>query len=314
MAKKTGKIPRNFYYYDVGLLEYGENGNMHKVSDSTKMYYEAFKYIANIRKQIEKGGENSEELEVSVEGGDKVYIIVDKVEENCPIEFRLVLCRSDALPYVESNGLLDFLTKYLPKNFTLAEITHCVIFPQYNIMGAEFNFSGARATSIKSYLPRVYNKIEYVYCANRLNNNVLKRLRKGEGFSLFQLSIRNDSEAMRNLMESKSIFSLPFCNIPEVETYEIVLKKRKGKKSAGFESPISIEDMGKFIENYRDDIKSFKVSQGSMHNDAVDLLHDKLVKTSTVSKTVNRTIDSKEAYHEIKTFFDTTVKKSLWVL
>lgn len=311
MAKQKSKVPRNFYYYDLSLLNFDSNGSLHKVKDSVKMYYEIFQYIINLRREIEKGNEKQEKLEVSIDSGDKVYIIVDKAEEKKPIEFRLVLCRSDALPYVESNGLLDFLTKYLPENFSLAEITHCVIFPEYNIMGAEFNFSGARATSIKAYLPRVYNKIDYVYCANRLNSKAIEKLRKGEGFSLFQIGIRNDSQAMQYLMEEKSIFSLPFYKIPEVDTFEIMLKRRKGKKSAGFDSPIPIELMDDFIKNYRDDIKSFKVSQGAIQNDAVDLLHDKLVKTSSVTKTVNKTIDSKEAYHEIKTFFDAVVRLSI---
>lgn len=311
MAKQKSKVPRNFYYYDLSLLNFDSNGSLHKAKDSVKMYYEIFQYIINLRREIEKGNEKQEKLEVSIDSGDKVYIIVDKAEEKKPIEFRLVLCRSDALPYVESNGLLDFLTKYLPENFSLAEITHCVIFPEYNIMGAEFNFSGARATSIKAYLPRVYNKIDYVYCANRLNSKAIEKLRKGEGFSLFQIGIRNNSQAMQYLMEEKSIFSLPFCKIPEVDTFEIMLKRRKGKKSAGFNSPIPIELMDDFIKNYRDDIKSFKVSQGAIQNDAVDLLHDKLVKTSSVTKTVNKTIDSKEAYHEIKTFFDAVVRLSI---
>lgn len=311
MANKKGKVTRNFYYYDLLLLKFGQDESKSIIKDSTAMYYEAFKHIAELREKIKDGTEIPEKLEVLIDSGDKVYIIVDEVKEGQPIEFRLVLCRSDALPYVEKNGLLDFLTNYLPQDFSLAEITHCVIFPEYNIMGAEFNFSGARATSIKAYLPRVFSKIDYVYCANRLNSKVLDRLRKGEGFSLFQLAVKNNSEGFRRTMESRSIFTLPFLNIPEVDTFEITLKRRKGSKSAGFESPIPVDMLDGFIKDCRDDIKSFKISQGSIQNDAIDLLHDKLVKTSSITKTVNKTIDSKEAYHEIKTFFDTVVKFSI---
>ena len=157
-------------------------------------------------------------------------------------------------------------------------------------------------------MPRIFDKIEYVYCANKLNNKTVDRLRKGEGFSLFQMGIRNDSDAMQYLMESKSIFCLPFAKVPDVDTFEIVLKRRKSKKNVGFESPIPIDVMDEFISKYRDDIKSFKVSQGAIQNDAIDLLHDKLVKVSAVTKTVNGTIDSKQAYHEIKMFFDTVVR------
>lgn len=311
MAKKQGKVPRSFYYYDLKLLKFDNNNKLNVVENHTGMYYEIFKYIEKVGEKIQKGSEDSQKIEVQVENGDKVYIIVDLVEEGKPIEFRLVLCRSDALPYVENNGLLDFLTKYLPKDFSLAEITHCVVFPEYNIMGAEFNFSGARATAIKAYLPRVFENIDYVYCAHRLNSKVLERLRKGERLSLFQMAVRNNSEAMKYLMQLKSIFTLPFSSIPDVDTFEVTLKRRKSKKTPGFECPIPLEEMDEFIRNYRDDIKLLKVSQGAIQNDAIDLLHDKLVKVSSVTKTINRTIDSKQAYHEIKTFFDTDIRQSI---
>lgn len=212
-----------------------------------------------------------------------------------------------ALPLVENNGLLNFLADYLPKNFTLAEITHCVIFPQYNIMGAEYNFSGARPTAIKPYLPRLYNKIDYVYCANKLDGNVFSKLKNGETFSLFSLSVKNDSAAMTHLMNETSLFRLPFTKISDVDVFEISLKRRKTKSHDGFDSPIPIDDMDEFIREYREDIKSFKVSQGSIQRDKIDLLYDKLVKTSEITKTVNKTVDSDEAYKIIKDFFNTTV-------
>lgn len=265
------------------------------------MYYEAFAYILNVQKEVEAGKRKQEDIEVFVDNGDKV-------ESGFPIEFRLVLCREDALPYVEDKGLLKFLSEYLPKNFLLAEVTHCVIFPEYNIMGAEYNFSGARATAIRAYLPRIYSKIEYVYCANRLDDNVLNKLRADEKFSLFSISVKNGSGAMTELMNKRSIFGLPFVDIPDVDVFEVTLKRRKSKRHGGFDCPIPVEDINDFIKNYREDIKSFKVSQRAIQTDAIDLLHDKLVQVSQMTKTINKIIDSKEAYREIKTFFDTAIK------
>ena len=178
-------------------------------------------------------------------------------------------------------------------------------------MGAEYNFSGARPTAIKPYLPRLYNKIDYVYCANKLDGNVFSKLKNGETFSLFSLSVKNDSAAMTHLMNETSLFRLPFTKISDVDVFEISLKRRKTKSHDGFDSPIPIDDMDEFIREYREDIKSFKVSQGSIQRDKIDLLYDKLVKTSEITKTVNKTVDSDEAYKIIKDFFNTTVSQRI---
>lgn len=307
MADKSGKINRSFYYYDILFMK-NENNKLVRIKDQEHSFYNAFREIKGKQDKIKKGTTKPDELEVSVDNGDKIYIIVDKVEYGHPIEFRLVLCRVDALPLVENNGLLKFLTEYLPKNFTLAEITHCVIFPQYNIMGAEYNFSGARPTAIKAYLPQVYHEIDHVYCANKLDEKVINKLQKGEKFSLFTLSLKNNSEAMTELMNRRSIFQLPFVSIPDVDVFEVSLKRRKSKARNGFDSPIPIDEMDEFISNYREDIKRFKVSQGAVYRDSIDLLYDKLVKVSELTRTVNKTIDSKIAYKIILDFFHETVK------
>ena len=313
MGNKKDKITRSFYYYDVSLKKKSSNQFIN-ISEQEDYFYKVFKHIENEQKKLEKGIIKSDDLVVSVDNGDKIYIIVDRIKKGQPIEFRLVLCRANALPLVENKGLLNFLTDYLPKNFTLAEITHCVIFPHYNIMGAEYNFSGARPTAIKSYIPRIYPDIDYVYCVNRLDDKVLNKLNKGEKFSLFTLSVRNNSNAMTELMNKKSIFCLPFVDISDVDTFEISLKRRKSKTHKGFDSPIPIEDLDDFIRENREDIKSFTVSQGALtKKDVINLLYDKLVHTSDLTKTVNKTVDSNEAYRIIKDFFNTTVKSTISV-
>lgn len=312
MSKKKGKITRSFYYYDIILMN-RDSENFIKISNQVETFYKIFQYIQNTQEKIKNGKEEPSQLEVSIDNGDKIYIIVDKNENSLPIEFRLILCRSDALPLVENKGLLNFLTDYLPKDFTLAEITHCIIFPEYGIMGAEYNFSGAKATAIKAYLPRIYPEIDYVYCANKLDNDVIKKLRKNESFSLFSLSVKSNSKAMTELMNNTSIFHLPFTNIADIDIFEICLKRRKSKTHQGFDSPISIDQMDKFIREYREDIKSFKVSQGSIQGDKIDLLHDKLVKKSEITQTINKTIKSKDAYNIIKEFFYSTVLTSIQI-
>ena len=182
MSNKKDTVTRSFYYYDISLLKY-KFKNLVRIDNQEANFYKIFNQIKNIQKEIDNG--------------DKIYIIVDYIEKDKPIEFRLVLCRADALPLVENKGILNFLTDYLPKNFTLAEITHCVIFPDCGIMGAEYNFSGARPTAIREYLPKFSPEIDYVYCANKLDDKVITKLRKNEKLSLFELSIKNNPEVMK---------------------------------------------------------------------------------------------------------------------
>lgn len=196
MSNKKDTVTRSFYYYDIILLKY-KFKNLVRIDNQEANFYKIFNQIKNIQKEIKNGTTSSDKIEVNIDNGDKIYIIVDYIEKDKPIEFRLVLCRADALPLVENKGILNFLTDYLPKNFTLAEITHCVIFPDCGIMGAEYNFSGARPTAIREYLPKFSPEIDYVYCANKLDDKVITKLRKNEKLSLFELSIKNNPEVMK---------------------------------------------------------------------------------------------------------------------
>lgn len=308
MAKK---VTRSFYYYNVALLQEikDELGNvsLSRMKNQKEMFYKTFEYIKYL--QDSEDDEEKSKLIANLSDGDKLYILVDLLEKDKPIKFRLIWCRADAMPFIEENGVLSFITDYLKNDFTLAEITHCVIFPEHGIMGAEFNFSGARATSIRWYLPRVYSKIDHATCVDRLNGDVLKQLAEGESFSLFKLVVKNSSEILAKLAAKKSVFLLSATGMPsEVDTYEVTLKRRKTKTRKGFDSPIAIEEMQEFIQENRDYIKSFEVSQGSITKDNINLLKDKLVTTRDLIPTINIVINSEEAYDIIINYYEDVVK------
>lgn len=310
MPKKNKAVLRNFYYYDISLMKQ-EDGNFTRIANQEESFYKIFSFINQKQGEIEKKEGESDEISIATMRGDKMYILVDKVERGFPIEFRMILCRTDAFPFIEHNGLLDFLTSYIPDGVSLAEITHCVLFPKYNIMGAEHNFSGAKATALKHYIPAIFPEIEYVHCVNRLNEKIIDRLRKNDKFSLFSIAVLNGSDAMTYMINKHSIFHELFASTSNIDVFEITLKRTRKKTKGGFDSPIPIERMDEFMRDYRDDIKKFRVSQGSIQGDAINLLHDKLVETREVTKTINKTIDSNEAYKIIKDFFNETVRATL---
>ena len=66
--------------------------------------------------------------------------------------------------------------------------------------------------------------------------------------------------------------------------------------------------MQEFIQENRDYIKSFEVSQGSITKDNINLLKDKLVTTRDLIPTINKVINSEEAYDIIINYYEDVVK------
>ncbi len=253
-----------------------------------------------------KQTELQKQLEYPTDDGDKLYIIMDEINSEA-IKFRMVLCRMDALPYVEKNGVLTFLTEYLPKDFSLAEITHCVIFYNDGIMGAEFNYAGARASFIGEYIMIALGGADYVTCRAKINEEAFKQIIDDKPYGYFALAVKNTPEMKKELAEKLNIFSVLMDKIKDVDEYEVVLQRRITKEKKGFDAPLTIEEMENFIKNYKDHIKEFKISQGAK-KDSIDLINDKLVCKAVMVKTKNKTIDSKEAYGKIISYYSAVVK------
>ncbi len=299
MEKTT--VERNLYYYDLYALCKDEKTKQYIRSKS--LIAEFFKELFNVQKDID----DYKEFVIRTRNRNNVFVIVDAIADSY-IEFRIVLCRTDALPFIEKAGKLEKLGDYIDTDQNIAEITHCVFFPAYDIMGAEYNFSGARPTAISDYI-RIRNISEnLIICRAKLNYDAYEKLIEGEEYSLFDFSVKTNSDVYNKMLSKKSIFKAIQAGVPEVDTFEVVLKKRKTKKNkyTGFTAPLSHKEIKILLDNYRDDIERFSVSQASF-SDQIDLLSDKLVTKVVMTRTNERTIDSEEMYKEIRDYFDTTV-------
>lgn len=301
MAKST--VDRHLYYYDLYALcqdektkKYTRSGNL--VSDFFETLFDIQKGVADYKDFVEQ-----------TRNKDNMFIIVDTLEAS-HIDFRIVLCRTDALPFIEKAGKLEKLGDYIDADQNIAEITHCVFFPEYDIMGAEYNFSGARPTAISDYILKRGIAANLVTCRAKLNYDAYEKLIEGEEYSLFDFSVRTNSDAYNKVLSKKSIFRAIQAEVPETDTFEVVLKKRKTRKNkfSGFTAPLSRGEIKYLLDNYRDDIERFSVSQTTFNNQ-IDLLSDKLVNKVVMTRTNERTIDSEEMYKEIRRYFDATVVK-----
>lgn len=297
----SGTVSRSLYYYDLYAM-YMKAGSG-KYQNSNRKIDDFFVELYN----KQQGVLGYSDFLRKTRNGDDFFVIVDSIEDTY-VEFRIVLCRTDALPFIEKGGKLDKLGDYIDDDQNIAEITHCVYFRKYGAMGGEYNFSGARPTVISDYITKYGIEADIVTCRAKLNYDAYTRLIEGEEFTLFDFSIKTNSDVYNEVLSKKSIFSAIQATVPESDTMEIVLKRRKTKKNqfSGFVAPLGLDEIKTLLTDYREDIERFKVSQNTFSNQ-IDLLSDKFVHKITMLETNERTINSGEMYKQIKEYFDSEV-------
>ena len=296
-----GTVTRSLYYYDL-YVNNVENKNGIGITSDVEIV--AF-FDDLYRKQ--KGNSDYSKFYRHTRTGDVFFVIVDTLEKEY-VEFRIVLCRSDALPYIEQDGKLDSLGNYIDPDQNIAEITHCVYFRKYGVMAGEYNFSGARPTTVADYMMKYVKGIGFVSCQAKLNYDSYSKLIAGKEFTLFDFAVKTNSDAYNNVLSNVGIFKTMQGAVPEADTMEIILKRRKTKKNrlTGFPCPLSLSQIKLLLSQYREDIEKFRVSQNAI-SDNIDLLSDKLVYKICVAETTDRTINSRNIYDEMKMYFNTTV-------
>lgn len=313
--KKSETVPRKLYFYDLSLYHYSELQKDNILINEQDQYVRTiFKKIFDIQEEVmhedktKLKEELQKKLQFSTEKGDTIYVIVDSILDDEPIQFKIVLCRNNAFPFVQMNGKLEFMTSYLKGEFALAEVTHCVLFTDTMVMGAEFNFSGARPSAVADYLKAMDSYVTLATCRGKINKDAFGKIAENKTLSLFELSIKNDSQMKTKLIANQGFIGAWLRGAPDdVDEYEMILKRRKTKKKDGFASPISKEQMKDFVVNNREEIGKFKISQGA-YKDHIDLLNDKLVQTSDIPiETNNKTIKSENVYKAIRLFYNNTV-------
>lgn len=319
MGKKKGQVTRSIHYFDVVLQRLGTEKEKAFVNyqDQSKKILEVFRYFQklNIKLKAEKGKKERvnilKKLEYEMENGDKLYVEVDEInmEWEC-ITFRLVQCRPDAFPFIEKDGKLENIVGMVEGEFNIAEVTHCVIFYKEGIMGAEFNFNGARPSAISAYATFKYDKIDRFVCTPKLRKDTLKRIIDDKGYSLFQLKVKNTPEMKIFLRDKMGFIGSTINEIEELDSYEVILRRRIGKKKTGFQAPMNKDEIDNFVSKNIEDIEKFEVNQG-IYKEPINLLSDKMITKKDFVMTKKKTIDSNSMYNAIINFYVSSIKEEL---
>ena len=289
----------NFYLYEL------------KKKDNEDSYTHSSKLIMKLLKDIydkQKSADTYRDFLQPHSSGADYFIIVDFYEDKI-VKFRIVMCRKDALPFVEQDGKLEMLDQYLGADQNIAEITHCIYYPETKIMGAEYNASGARATSVGNYFREYCSDECFLTCRAKYNYEAYNKIIAGEELSLFDFEVKTNSAAYTNVLANKSIFQVFQNAYPESDTFEVVLRKKKTKKNkfAGFQSPLDMAEIKDLLQMYKEDIKKFKISQGKS-SEKINLLSDKFMSRVSVVRTSQRIIDSEDIYNKINAYYLSDVK------
>ncbi len=317
MGKKKGSVKRSLHYFDVVLQRLGkenEDSFVNYKNQSDKMI-SVFKYIQTLNSKLKKEKDRDkrktilQKMEYMTENGDKLYVEVDDINENEEyIDFRLVLCRPDAFPYIEKEGELESIVGVVKGDFNLAEITHCVMFYKDGVMGAEFNFNGARPSAIAAYVGFKCDRVDKLVCTPKLRGDTFKRIADDRGYSLFKLKVRNTPDMKVFLRDGMGFIGSTIDEIDELDSYEIVLRRRVGKTKHGFPALMKKDEMQDFIEKNIEDIEKFEINQG-IYRDPINLLTDKMITKKEFIMTKKKTIDSKSMYDAIINYYASSVKE-----
>ena len=317
MAKKNGEIERSIHFFDVTMQRLGTGKEEAFVAykNQQQKAISVFEYLQNIDKQIKKETRKAErlallqEIEYKTETGDKLYIKTDKIDKDKKyIEFRLVLCRPDAFPYIEKQGELESIVGLVKGDFNIAEVTHCVLFYEKGIMGGEYNFNGARPSAVAAYINSVCDQVDRFVCTPKMQKDVFDKIAEDKEYSLFQLKVKNTPTMRVVLRDNMGFVGSMLDQIDDLDSYEIVLRRRTGKRKKGFQPLMSKKQMQEFIEHNSEDIEKFKINQG-VYSDPVNLLNDRMVTKKKFVVTKQKNIDSASMYGAIENYYECSVKE-----
>ena len=175
-------------------------------------------------------------------------------------------------------------------------------------MGGEYNFNGARPSAVAAYINSVCDQVDRFVCTPKMQKDVFDKIAEDKEYSLFQLKVKNTPTMRVVLRDNMGFVGSMLDQIDDLDSYEIVLRRRTGKRKKGFQPLMSKKQMQEFIEHNSEDIEKFKINQG-VYSDPVNLLNDRMVTKKKFVVTKQKNIDSTSMYGAIENYYECSVKE-----
>lgn len=317
---RSKDVKRKIYYYDVEIKGIVEGNKKHNkeatvdfkdITEKTNTIKTLFNKIkkSNDAYNSEKNNKRKQQLFkdmcISITGSTYLCIMIDQMDDD-QIRFRILQTKDNALPYIEANGEISKLTDILKYDFNMVEVTHCILFLKSQILGAEFNFYGARPSAIATYI-NMKNKGLFMRCVSKIKNEFYQNMVEDGEYTLLEIAVRNNATMKRYLIDHAGIIGRYFDDINDSGTIQIKMNRKKNQRNEGFKIPWKDGDeLRDFVLFNKEDIKKFKLRKAE-ETDPVDVLNDKLVHTVTGIETINRVVDSNSMYMQIEGFYNENI-------
>ncbi len=306
-------VKRKFYFYSIEAGYLNQSNTVVQYENIADPFYKLFCDIQKLKYSNTDFSNNY--LLYQNMYGDYVYIHIDRISKE-KIEFKLMLCRDKLLPFIEEDGKLKPIYElFTNKKQKLAEVTHCVLYLEKNVLGMEYNFAGAKTKDLIIYLEAKakYGSVVNIKIDNLVNEDTIEKLQNNGEMSLLHIKVLSGSKAIKQLADADNAFNSLNISKGNIDYVELALRRGVTKKKPGFIiQGLTRNVLREIFKQNKTDFDKFSVKYGR-GNDIIDLLNENFVcKSEFIPISSTKIIEDSDAYdvmnqyyeHEVLSYFN----------
>lgn len=238
-------------------------------------------------------------------GGNALSCWVDSTRS--PQRMRLATIRRTGLPHLEEGGELSPLQ--ISERTGLYEPIHIVFFPR-NIVAAEFNFYGPRASQLGRYLIAKANAPATTTVDPLLRRDVTDQLRRLQDIRVFDLKVHASyTDTLSQLNDDLGSAFEAAARVGEAQEVQVVLQPQPYSRNSLSQRLLGIVRRLANDSHLRENATRFHIrgfDEGTGRVEDIDVLRDHLIAKRHMVRLADRTraIDPASAYASIQEAYE----------